>query len=117
MKFKDNGPCSHKGCLHHITHPCEGCGRIGGKMEKDLIIDYMVTKIPNFEINAGEICLAVVNYIQNNEIYFHYNPHFKDGCLIFGVVGFKSAHTKLQLELTNSLNELGVELSVLLERR
>jgi len=23
-------PCSHPGCLSHQTHPCEGCGRIGG---------------------------------------------------------------------------------------
>ena len=32
MKIKyDNGqPCNHKGCLSHISHPCEGCGRIGG---------------------------------------------------------------------------------------
>jgi hypothetical protein len=23
-------PCSHPGCYSHITHPCEGCGRIQG---------------------------------------------------------------------------------------
>jgi hypothetical protein len=23
-------PCEHPGCLNHIFHPCEGCGRIGG---------------------------------------------------------------------------------------
>jgi hypothetical protein len=114
--LKDNEPCSHKGCLHHITHPCEGCGRIGGIMEKDTVVDYSATKLID-DVNIEKMCLAIVNYIQNNEIYFHYTPAFKDGCLIFGVVGFKSAHTKLQLELTNSLNELGVELSVLLERR
>lgn len=28
--LKDGEPCSHKGCLHHITHPCESCGRIAG---------------------------------------------------------------------------------------
>ena len=27
-------PCNHKGCLSHITHPCEGCGRIGGKLRE-----------------------------------------------------------------------------------
>lgn len=26
----DGMPCSHPGCLNHISHPCEGCGRIGG---------------------------------------------------------------------------------------
>lgn len=32
MKIKyDNGqPCKHKGCLSHVSHPCEGCGRISG---------------------------------------------------------------------------------------
>jgi hypothetical protein len=24
-------PCKHPGCLSHISHPCEGCGRIGGR--------------------------------------------------------------------------------------
>ena len=28
--LRDGQPCSHPGCLSHITHPCEGCGRIGG---------------------------------------------------------------------------------------
>ena len=29
--LKDGVPCDHPGCLAHLTHPCEGCGRIGGK--------------------------------------------------------------------------------------
>jgi len=24
-------PCNHTGCYNHISHPCEGCGRIVGK--------------------------------------------------------------------------------------
>ena len=28
--MKNGEPCSHTGCLHHISHPCEGCGRIAG---------------------------------------------------------------------------------------
>lgn len=27
---RDGEPCSHPGCLSHITHPCEGCGRVAG---------------------------------------------------------------------------------------
>lgn len=27
----DGVPCQHTGCLSHISHPCEGCGRIGGR--------------------------------------------------------------------------------------
>lgn len=30
-RYKDGEPCSHRGCLHHVTHPCEGCGRIAGR--------------------------------------------------------------------------------------
>ena len=29
--LKDGEPCGHKGCLNHVSHPCEGCGRIAGK--------------------------------------------------------------------------------------
>lgn len=29
----DGVPCSHPGCLSHISHACEGCGRIGGKRD------------------------------------------------------------------------------------
>ena len=28
--LRDGEPCSPRGCLNHISHPCEGCGRIGG---------------------------------------------------------------------------------------
>jgi len=27
----DGEPCNHPGCLSHISHPCEGCGRVAGK--------------------------------------------------------------------------------------
>ena len=30
-KLKDGQPCNHPGCLHHVSHPCEGCGRIAGR--------------------------------------------------------------------------------------
>ena len=26
--YKNGEPCEHPGCLSHVTHPCEGCGRI-----------------------------------------------------------------------------------------
>lgn len=31
-------PCSHPGCFHHISHPCEGCARIMGKRQIDWVI-------------------------------------------------------------------------------
>jgi hypothetical protein len=30
-RLRDGEPCSHPGCLKHLTHPCEGCGRVGGR--------------------------------------------------------------------------------------
>lgn len=32
----DGTPCAHPGCLSHISHPCDGCGRIGGRTAKQL---------------------------------------------------------------------------------
>ena len=29
-RLKPGQPCKHPGCLAHVTHPCEGCGRTGG---------------------------------------------------------------------------------------
>jgi hypothetical protein len=30
-ELKNGEPCNHPGCQSHITHPCEGCGRIGAR--------------------------------------------------------------------------------------
>jgi hypothetical protein len=30
-RYKDGEPCEHPGCLSHISHPCEGCGRVAGR--------------------------------------------------------------------------------------
>lgn len=27
IRIQDGNPCSHAGCLSHVSHPCEGCGR------------------------------------------------------------------------------------------
>lgn len=31
IKYNNYQPCDHSGCLHHRSHPCEGCGRTEGK--------------------------------------------------------------------------------------
>lgn len=33
ISLKPGEPCHHPGCLNHISHPCEGCGRIAGQGE------------------------------------------------------------------------------------
>lgn len=30
-RYKDGEPCGHPNCLRHLSHPCEVCGRIGGR--------------------------------------------------------------------------------------
>lgn len=30
VRYGHKEPCDHKGCLRHVAHPCEGCGRFGG---------------------------------------------------------------------------------------
>jgi hypothetical protein len=32
--IREGEPCDHPGCLKHLTHPCEGCGRVGGRSER-----------------------------------------------------------------------------------
>lgn len=29
--YKDFQPCKHPGCAHHLSHPCEECGRMGAR--------------------------------------------------------------------------------------
>ncbi len=38
-------PCRHKGCHSHLTHPCEGCGRVAGQPSRHELI-MCVQKIP-----------------------------------------------------------------------
>ena len=33
LLYRDEQPCKHKGCAHHVKNPCEGCGRIGARGE------------------------------------------------------------------------------------
>jgi len=33
LLYRDGQACKHKGCAHHVVHPCKGCGRIGARGE------------------------------------------------------------------------------------
>lgn len=33
LLYKNGEPCQHRGCRNHISHACEGCGRIGAQGE------------------------------------------------------------------------------------
>jgi len=36
-RYRDGEPCHHLGCLSHVSHPCEGCGRVAGKTPNDRV--------------------------------------------------------------------------------
>ena len=36
-KFRPDEPCPHSGCLQHVSHPREGCGRIAGRYPSEII--------------------------------------------------------------------------------
>jgi hypothetical protein len=52
-KLRDGEPCEHSGCLSHISHPCEGCGRIGGRYMTWL--DEIEKSIREFDTQHGDI--------------------------------------------------------------
>jgi len=74
--MRDGEPCSHKGCLSHISHPCEGCGRIGGVLKWTKMNMYIVQNvnildvmmkiflIVHLKINAISGTVKIVNVIQ-----------------------------------------------------
>ncbi len=47
-QYQDEQPCEHKGCLSHISHPCEGCGRIGGVNVEERLINSILA-------NSGDV--------------------------------------------------------------
>ena len=49
MLLKNGIPCNHKGCLKHITHPCETCGRIGGQYILPHHVEVPIQDIYNLE--------------------------------------------------------------------
>lgn len=85
---------------------------------KDIIVHYFVNKQENInhEINMKLVISCIYVYIQNHEIYFKYEPKFVNNVLIFGIVGFKKDHIKLQKVLGSDLNKLGCKLNILTEK-
>lgn len=37
IKYEDGEPCGHFGCERHVSHPCEGCGRINARGESRIM--------------------------------------------------------------------------------
>ena len=54
----DGTPCDHVGCLSHISHPCEVCGRVGGQRAQQRLkrTGYIAST------SIGEKCLGCNEY-------------------------------------------------------
>jgi len=70
--MREGEPCSHQGCLNHISHPCEGCGRIGGRY------------ILYFAIESYKYGLSITYDGDKHKIMFggtcsHCGEYFEDG--------------------------------------
>lgn len=55
------------GCLHHLTHPCEGCGRIGGRMKYRVRIDLQGINEDDYDNLLDEIDTVRRKYGGDND--------------------------------------------------
>lgn len=85
---------------------------------KDILINYMINKKETFpdKINMELLINCIYVYIQNKPVYFKYEPTFCYSILIFGIIGVKKEHIKLQKVLGSDIDKLGGKLSVFLEK-
>jgi hypothetical protein len=102
--MRDGEPCNHKGCLSHITHPCEGCGRIGGKtIVKNFKSKELIEKI-TYEVSTDAYDVLVNEMIQEgfkcNEILGEFS---RDGKFMY-IVSFKKDITKLERVIETNLS-------------
>lgn len=61
--LRPDQPCGHPGCLHHVTHPCEWCGRIAGRWpaEQCGVVDLKGEHCPNPPTRIASIDGEVVH--------------------------------------------------------
>lgn len=57
--LRDGEPCGHRGCLSHVSHPCEGCGRIAGALLPAPVIDGEPQEIECEELSDLDVCIPV----------------------------------------------------------
>ena len=63
----DGEPCDHRGCLSHLSHPCEGCGRIAGRSRWVLASAYC-DRIPDHPFSRAK-CGYSVEFIMLRATY------------------------------------------------
>jgi len=79
----------------------------------DVYVNYMVHKKEQVPMDTTELVTCIVDYIQNNEIYFKFGPIFHDGVLLFGIIGFPYDHEELQITLSEQIEKHGCYLEIM----
>lgn len=81
--------------------------------KKNVLIHYMVNKKENTEVDTKLVISCIYTYAQNKPIYFEYEPTFYNDVLVFGIIGIKREHLKLQKVLGSDLIKLNCKLNIL----
>jgi hypothetical protein len=78
--YKDGQPCGHCGCLHHRSHPCEGCGRIGGRNATLSELHLEASAPEEWELEWEQTLrdYRAQSYIDNEMTDEEFDKHFKE---------------------------------------
>lgn len=76
-ELTDGEPCEHPGCLSHVSHPCEGCGRKAGRTPDPL------KRLA--EIEAGHAATTGAQWRREGPVRFHHGQTIWSGAArLFG---------------------------------
>ena len=73
--LKEGQGCGHPGCLNHISHPCEGCGRVGGRKQDPLDAAIAFAKKNDMIVFMGDITVRVAYPNGEEKTFMRYEPN------------------------------------------
>lgn len=67
--LRPDEPCDHPGCLSHVTHPCEGCGRTAGRFPRSLSLKDAILRATTEMVNelAEDTARLIVDAVGEDE--------------------------------------------------
>lgn len=102
-KPSDGEPCDHPGCLSHVSHPCEGCGRIAGRS-----LATATGSAPSSDLRAAALRLGVAKLNCKTCVHGHEDTDGSDGS--YWYCGMTcSKHEKLMPETYLEDNGVDIE--------
>jgi hypothetical protein len=102
-------PCGHPGCLSHITHPCEGCGRTGGRYEYPKRKERGLTQYDLYRsmIRLGAVVYKTSEWVESDIVYEIPNsPNVITGEMVFD--SLKVVHPDTEAAFLERCHALGV---------